>query len=88
MKARVASVRYAKASRGRPTFINLGYPHPDKRRLTLVIWGSDRVNFPRPPERMFRLSQLVCAQGFVTAYRGVPQMKVSLWDARARLLSF
>src|SRR5262245_22140297 len=37
--------------------------------------GKGRDNFPTGPERMFRRSQLVCAQGVVSIYSGVPQMK-------------
>jgi hypothetical protein len=88
VKARIVAVVYARSSSGRPTFIDLGHAFPNRNRLTLVIWGEDRLNFPAPPERLFRLGQLICAQGFVTSYRGVPQLRVSLWDAQGRLLSF
>ncbi len=46
VKARVARVTYASSSRGRPIFIDLGVAYPSPCRLTLVIWGKDRVNFP------------------------------------------
>ena len=88
LKARVASVTFARKSNGRPTFINLGFAYPNPNRLTLLIWGNDRINFPAPPERMFKVGQLVCAQGFVTRYDGVAQIEVALWDAKGRLLSF
>ncbi len=88
VKARIAGVSYSKSSTGRPTFIDLGHAFPKQARLTLVIWGRDRLNFPRAPERMFRRGQLVCAQGFVSWYRGVAQIEVALWDAEGRLLSF
>jgi hypothetical protein len=88
VKARVVTSFYARSSRGRPTFVNLGYDHPDARRLTLVIWGADRVNFPRAPERMFPAGTMVCAQGMVSTYRGVPEIEIGLWDARSRLMSF
>jgi hypothetical protein len=88
VKARVASVVYARRSSGRPTFINLGrrYPHP--KRVTLVIWGEDRANFPRAPERMFRRGMIVCAQGIPSLFRGVPQIEIAVWDPQDRLLSF
>lgn len=88
IKARVASVTYARSVRGAPTFIDLGKAYPSRSRLTLVIWGVDRPNFPLAPERMFRPGQTVCAQGFVTWYRGVAQIEVSVWDPTDRLLSF
>jgi hypothetical protein len=88
VKARVASVAYARTSNGKPTFINLGAAYPNPRRLTILIWGRNRVNFPRAPERMFRPGQMICAQGRVTLYRGVAEIEVALWDAGGRLLSF
>jgi hypothetical protein len=88
VKARVASVAYARSSNGRPTFINLGRAYPSSQRVTVVIWGEDRVNFPRAPERMFRRGTTICVQGIATQYRGVPQIEVALWDPAARLLSF
>ena len=88
VKARVVSVFYARSSNGRPTFMNLGRDYPNPRRLTVLVWGGDRANFPRAPERMFRAGSLICAQGRVTLYRGVAEIEVSLWDAQGRLLSF
>jgi hypothetical protein len=54
VKARIAHVTYASATAGRPTFIDPGHAYPNANRLSLVIWGENRVNFPRAPERMFR----------------------------------
>lgn len=88
VKATVASVYFARASTGSPTFIDLQFAYPDRRRLTLVIWREDRANFPSAPERMFRRGVKVCAQGVVTRYRGVAQIEVSVWDAASRLLTF
>jgi hypothetical protein len=61
-----------------------GYPSPG--RVTLVIWGRDRGNFPFAPERYLR-GRVVCAQGVVRLYRGVPQITVAIWDATENLLS-
>jgi len=88
VKGRVASVYYARSSRGSPTFIDLQFVYPDRRRLTLVIWAEDRINFPSAPERMFRRGRVVCAQGRVGRYRGAAQIEVSLWDAAGRLITF
>ena len=33
----VAGAKYAKESRGKPTFLNMGNPYPDQT-LTVVIW--------------------------------------------------
>jgi hypothetical protein len=88
VKGRVSRVYYASSTAGKPTFIDLGAPYPNSRRLSIVIWGRDRANFPSPPERMFRRGTMICAQGFVEMYRGVPQIEVSLWDAAGRVLTF
>jgi hypothetical protein len=88
VKAKVVSSVFASSSSGRPTFLNLGRNHPSPSRLTVVIWGRDRVNFPRAPERMFRAGTMVCVQGFVSRYRGVTQIEVALYDAQDRILSF
>jgi len=88
VKARVTSTHYARSSRGRPTFIDLGRTYPDPRRVTIVIWGEDRTNFPQPPEQMFRRGRLICAQGAPSLYRGTVQIEVGVWDPESRLLSF
>lgn len=88
VKARVARVYFARSSNGSPTFIDLQFAYPHPRRLTLVIWKEDRINFPTAPERMFRRGTMVCAQGVVRRYRGAAQIEVSLWDAKGRLITF
>jgi len=88
IRGRVIRTYYASSSRGRPTFIDLLHPYPDRRRVTLVIWGEDRVNFPTPPERMFKRGQLICAQGIPHRYAGAVNIEVGLWDAVSRLLTF
>jgi DNA/RNA endonuclease YhcR with UshA esterase domain len=87
VKAKVVSVYFARSSNGSPTFINLGHAYPNPSRLTVLIWGRDRTNFPRAPERMFRRGATICAQGMVELYRGVPQLQVSTWDQAGRLLT-
>lgn len=87
VKARVVRSYYASSAPGRPTYLDLGYAYPNPRRLTVLIWGRDRVNFPRAPERMFHAGTMICAQGLVSRYRGVAQIQVSLWDPLGNLLS-
>jgi DNA/RNA endonuclease YhcR with UshA esterase domain len=87
IKGRIVSATYAVASSGSPTFLDLGNAYPSRNRVTLVIWGRDRSNFPFAPERYLR-GRTVCAQGFVRLYRGVPQITVSLWDGSESLLTF
>jgi len=62
---------YARKSRGKPTFLNLDgdYPH---QQFTLVIWGKDRYKFQSPERRL--KGKRVCANGTISAYRGVPQI--------------
>ena len=86
VKAHVVRAYYASSSSGRPTFLDLGHAYPSKSRLTLLIWGSERGHFPSAPELMFRRGRLVCAQGTVTLYRGVPEIELSLWDPVDRLI--
>jgi len=88
VKAKVIRVYYARYSSGRPTFIDLGARYPSRNRVTLVIWGENRVNFPRAPERMFPRGQAICAQGITDTYGGARQIEVALWDPASRLLSF
>jgi hypothetical protein len=88
VKARIVKVTYAAESSGRPTFIDLGNPYPNRNRVTVLIWGEDRVNFPTRPERMFRPGQVICVQGVATMSLGRPQIEVGIWDAESRLVSF
>jgi hypothetical protein len=87
VKARVSQATYARTSAGGPTFLDLGNRYPNRNRLTLLIWGRNRTNFPSAPERMFRRGRLVCAQGVVSTYRGVPQIEVAVWDSARRMMS-
>jgi hypothetical protein len=84
VKARVVRSYYASSSNGSPTFIDFVAAYPSPARLTLVIWGENRTNFPSAPERMFRRGVLVCAQGVVTLYQGVAEIEVGSWDAVGR----
>ena len=70
----VASAKYARASRGAPTFLNLGHPYPSQD-FTGVIWGTDRPRFSPPPETL--LGKNVCITGVVSSYRGTPQVIVT-----------
>src|SRR5438876_3314902 len=76
VKATVVRTYFASSTNDSPTFIDLGHAYPDSRRLTILIWGRDRKNFPRAPERMFRPGTAICAQGVIELYRGVPELEV------------
>jgi hypothetical protein len=66
----VVSAVYAKSSRGSPTFLNLDR---EKGRFTIVIWREYRGLFNGAPDEVFR-GRLVCIQGRITAFRGIPQI--------------
>lgn len=67
----VVSTRFARQSRGQPTFLNLDKPYPNPI-FTVVIWGTDREKFG-DPETNFRDKQ-VCVTGKISIYRGVPEI--------------
>jgi len=71
---RVASTRYAPATRGKPTFLNLDKPYPNQI-FTVLIWGESREKFGTPEEK-YRDKQ-VCVTGKITEYRGAPEIVVS-----------
>jgi hypothetical protein len=88
MKARVARSHFAVSARGRPTLIDVGRAAPNPHRVTVVIWGRHRLNFPLPPQRMFRRGRLICAHGIVQRRRGVARIQVEFWDATAGVATF
>jgi len=69
----VVSAHFARTSKGQPTFLNLGKPHPDPGRFTVVIWGSSRGRFSGAPEDLYR-GKLIRVSGTITTYRGAPQI--------------
>jgi micrococcal nuclease len=58
------------ATKGRPTFINLDKPYPD-RAFTVLVWGSDRANVGAVPS-----SGMLCVTGLVSSYRGIPAIVI------------
>jgi hypothetical protein len=76
----VVDVHFASATRGQPTFINLGRPHPDPARFTVLIWGRDRTRFPKPPEEMYA-GKKVRVTGKVQMHAGLPEIVVVFPDA-------
>lgn len=69
----VSQVHYAKATKGRPHYINMGGRFPNNA-FTLVIWESDMANFD------YVLTTLEGKQlaitGRIAEYRGKPQIIV------------
>lgn len=70
----VASARYARGSRGQPTFLNLGRPFPD-HVFTAVIWAGIREKFSYAPEAL--RGEEICVEGRIGQYRGAAQITVS-----------
>jgi hypothetical protein len=70
----VSSTHFSSRSKGQPTFINLNRPYPNQI-FTILIWGSDRSNFPGAPENYYR-SKRICASGKIQQYRGTPEIIV------------
>jgi endonuclease YncB( thermonuclease family) len=87
VRAPVVRAHYARTSNGRPTFVDLGRGYPDPGRLTVLIWGRSRANFPSAPEEMFPPGEPICVEGTVSTHRGVAQIQVARWDPDGRLLA-
>lgn len=64
----IAGEHTAENSRGTPTFINLDQPYPHQV-FTILIWGEARNRVGAIPT-----SGRFCATGFITQYRGVPEI--------------
>ena len=70
----VTGGKYAKSSRGKPTFINLDGRYP-YQKFTILIWGENRHNFNSPEKRLN--GKNVCVTGYIDSYRGIPQIEVT-----------
>lgn len=68
----VGGVMWAKKSKGKPTFVNLGRPFPDAP-FTIIIWENVRARFEQPPELLYTGGRL-CVQGLIGEHRGMPQI--------------
>jgi len=72
---RVASAAHIGSVRGAPTFLNFDQAYPNQV-FTVVIWGSNRGKFERPPERMYD-GRTICVTGEIETYKGRPQIEVT-----------
>jgi DNA/RNA endonuclease YhcR with UshA esterase domain len=75
ISGRVVGTKYASTSSGSPTFLDIGSPYPDPGRFSVIIWVENRANFGRPENR-YR-GKTVCVHGYVSSYRGTPQIEAS-----------
>lgn len=71
----VAETFYDAASNGQPTFLNLGAGYPDPDRVTVLIWGDDRGEFPDPPETAYA-GKTICVSGEIELSQGVAEIVV------------
>jgi len=72
---RVASAAHIGSVQGAPTFLNFDQAYPNQV-FTVVIWGSNRAKFERPPERMYD-GRTICVTGEIETYKGRPQIEVT-----------
>jgi len=72
----VVSTKYASESNGKPTFLNMGYAHPNPDRFTVVIWEENRGKFPQPPEDYYN-GKTIYVSGLIVLYNGVPEIEVT-----------
>jgi hypothetical protein len=70
----VASAHFAAKSKGQPTFINPDKPYPNQV-FTVLIWGSDRDKFEKPPETLYSGKE-ICVTGTIASYQGRPETVV------------
>jgi DNA/RNA endonuclease YhcR with UshA esterase domain len=71
----VVDSKWASGSNGKPTFLNMGKPYPEKDRFTVVIWEEYRDNFPETPEEYY-LGKTVCVTGIVDVYKNSCQIEL------------
>jgi very-short-patch-repair endonuclease len=71
----VIAVKYGSDMNGRPTWITVGAPYPDRTRLELLIWGSNLSKFPDNLESRLE-GKPVCAYGVVSTYKGTLQIEL------------
>jgi hypothetical protein len=69
----VATTTFASKSKGQPTFLNLDKPYPHQL-FTVLIWGSDRGKFEKPPEELS--GKEICVTGMIQSYKGRPEIIV------------
>lgn len=70
---------YLSNSNYQPTYIDIGAAYPDESRVTMVVWGEDRGNFPGEPESIY-LGKTICVEGELYEYEGVVYVKVETPD--------
>ena len=70
----VASTTYNSGQPGQPTFLHLNRSFPNQI-FTIIIWGTDRHRFKKPPELHFD-EKNVCVTGKILSHEGTPQIAI------------
>lgn len=73
---KVVETKYASASNGGPTFLDIGAHYGDNRRVTVLIWEENRGNFSSRPESYYYGKKIVVS-GYVDVYAGACQIEVT-----------
>jgi len=74
VNGKVASAHYAAIVNGKPTFLYLDKSFPNQV-LTILVWGSDRSKFEKPPE-IFYTGKEIYVTGMIQSYQGRPEIIV------------
>jgi len=70
----VASAHYAAIIKKQPTSLHLNKPFPNQV-FTVLIWGSDRDKFEKPPETVYSGKE-ICVTGMIQSCQGRPEIVV------------
>lgn len=74
----VMSGKYFKSAKGGYTFLDVGYAWPDKRGLSVVVWGANATKW---------VGSTICMYGNVKKYKGKVEVDVEAHIGTARRLS-
>jgi hypothetical protein len=69
----VVGAKYASASNGSPTFLDVGVAYPSTKGFSVVIWQRHRASFGRPEMKYGNVT--ICVRGDVYSYNGRPQIE-------------
>lgn len=75
----VKDYSFLTGSNGQPCYIDIGAAYPDDSRVSMVVWGEDRGNFPDAPESMYQ-GKTVCVTGELYSYDNTTYVKVATPD--------
>ncbi len=70
----VVVAHYATRRNGQPTLMNFDQSYPNQM-FTVLIWGSDRSKFEKPPEKLYG-GKDICVTGMIEDDEGRPEIVV------------